>query len=275
MKNRDESELTTRNIYYFTGTGNSLVVARDIAREIDADLISIRSVMESTTDKETIAIEADTIGLVFPAYYTRIPGIVERFIGKIDGLQNKYIYAVVTVGGIAGSILQRFSEIIGKRGGVLTTGFIVRMPANYIDNNDALPLFIQKRIFKRWKKQLPKVADAIRQRKSSIQKRFNPVMTLLFSGMIEKQYRAGELNPDVDTNFWVDDKCLGCGTCARICPSGNIILLDDRPVWQHHCDKCLACIQWCPQQAIQFSDKTLKRTRYHHPEIKLNDMLPK
>ena len=89
------------DLYYFSGTGNSLVVARDIAKKINGKLISIPTLMA----EETIKTGADTIGIVSPAYYMRIPGIVARFIGKLTNLQSKYIFVIVTVGGIAGGIL--------------------------------------------------------------------------------------------------------------------------------------------------------------------------
>ena len=36
---------------------------------------------------------------------------------------------------------------------------------------------------------------------------------------------------------------------------------------------CFACLQWCPQEAIQFGKKTPKYERYHHPEVTVQDML--
>ena len=170
-------------IYYFSGTGNSLVVARDIAGKIDGKLISIPSVI----DKESIRTDAGTVGIVSPAYYTRMPGIVERFIGKLTGLQGKYIFAIITVGGIAGDVLQRLSEAIDKRGGKLSAGFIVRMPANYIHDGGALPLFLQKMMFRSWNKKADKIAGAIQSGNNVLTENFNPVMTLLFSRTIEKK----------------------------------------------------------------------------------------
>lgn len=79
--------------------------------------------------------------------------------------------------------------------------------------------------------------------------------------------------PTMDRSFWVDEKCDGCGICKAVCPSGNIDLPGERPVWLHHCEQCLACIQWCPQEAIQFGKKTPRYKRYHHPEVTLKDML--
>jgi hypothetical protein len=40
--------------------------------------------------------------------------------------------------------------------GRLSASFIVRMPANYIDGSDALPVFIQKRMFRKWNKRTGK-----------------------------------------------------------------------------------------------------------------------
>jgi ferredoxin/flavodoxin len=256
-------------IYYFSGTGNSLVVARDITEKLGGKLKSIPAVM----DQESIKIDADALGIVTPAYYMRMPRIVEGFVGKLTDLQSKYIFAIVTVGGIAGGILDRLSEAISLRGGSLAAGFVVRMPANYIDSADAPSLFLQKHMFRKWERKVDRIADHVVHRKSGRMEKFNPLMTLLFSKSIDKAYLAGELAPDVDKNFWVDDKCNGCGICFKICPVGNIEMVDDRPVWQHHCEKCLACIQWCPKEAIQFKDATLKRKRYHHPQVKLSDML--
>jgi len=259
----------TAEIYYFSGTGNSLVVARDIAEKINGKLISIPAVM----DKESIKTDADVLGFVTPTYYMRMPRIVERFIGKLTNLESKYIFTIVTVGGIAGGILDRLSEAISLRGGSLAAGFVVRMPANYIHAADTPPLFLQKNMFGKWEKKADKIADYVLNRMSGRMEKFNPLMTLLFSKSIEKQYLRGESNPGIDKNFWTDDKCKGCGICVTVCPVSNIEMVKDRPVWQHHCEKCLTCIQWCPKEAIQYKDVTLKRKRYHHPDVKLSDML--
>lgn len=74
-------------------------------------------------------------------------------------------------------------------------------------------------------------------------------------------------------NYHVTEKCNGCGTCERICPVGNIKMVDMKPRWGNTCEQCVACIQWCPAKAIEYADKTAKRRQYRHPEVKISDLL--
>ena len=76
-----------------------------------------------------------------------------------------------------------------------------------------------------------------------------------------------------DENFFVDDNCTSCGICEKVCPVNNISLVEGKPQWQHRCQQCLACIQFCPEEAIQYGAKTAKRQRYHQPDIKLKDIM--
>lgn len=56
-------------IYYFTGTGNSLWIAKKIAEQIgDTQLISIPQVI----NQDTIAV-GETVGIVCPIYMYNLP----------------------------------------------------------------------------------------------------------------------------------------------------------------------------------------------------------
>lgn len=120
-------------IYYFSGTGNSLAVARDITEKIHGKLISIPSVM----DQQSIEIEADNIGIVFPCYLAQlygVPLIVERFVRKLENIESKYIFAVCTCGGFesvnALPTLKNLSKIVKSMGGKLTAEFSIKLPMN-------------------------------------------------------------------------------------------------------------------------------------------------
>jgi MinD superfamily P-loop ATPase len=80
--------------------------------------------------------------------------------------------------------------------------------------------------------------------------------------------KFGEMAAD----FHCDDKCALCGKCVKVCPLGNIHIEDGKVKWGGACEQCMACIQWCPSEAINFADKTAKRKRYRHPNIKFADI---
>jgi MinD superfamily P-loop ATPase len=77
--------------------------------------------------------------------------------------------------------------------------------------------------------------------------------------------------PLCGTSFAADEKCTGCGTCARVCAVGNIEIVHARPVWQNRCENCLACYNWCPTNAIHGALAN-KGYRYHHPDVTARDI---
>ena len=69
--------------------------------------------------------------------------------------------------------------------------------------------------------------------------------------------------------FYADEKCVGCGKCASICPSGAIEMVGGRPAWtKSKCLKCCGCLGRCPVSAIQYGKKTASRGRYVNPALK-------
>ena len=73
--------------------------------------------------------------------------------------------------------------------------------------------------------------------------------------------------------FRVDESCNQCGICEKVCPRDNISIKNKSVYWGDNCEQCMACIHWCPRQAIQNGKNTLKRLRYHHPDIKVQDII--
>jgi len=154
-------------IYYFSGTGNSLVVARDIAGKTDGKLISIPSVMNNYS----ITTDADVIGIVFPVYHAVFDGmplIISRFVRKMENIDSKYIFAVCTCKGWSRVTISKLGEIITSRGGKLSAGFTVRMP----DNSNPTTIEEQQKLFDNWKKKLEIIYHYVNARKKGIGRRF-------------------------------------------------------------------------------------------------------
>ena len=277
------------DIYYFSGTGNSLVVARDIVEKTNGKLIAIPSVM----NKDKIRTDAEAIGVIFPVHgIFRIPSIVERFVGKLNNANSKYIFAVTTYGSMAGGAVKSFRKVVESRGGKLSAGFAVHMPMN----NITIPFMYsgtvgdkEQKLFAHWRKESGVIYEYINVRKEGkfeatsklLISLFYPIDKIFARWRIESKYNKltnsnlnkDDLWPMMDVSFHSDEKCNGCGICSRICPVKNIKMVDGTPSWQHHCERCMACLQWCPKEAIQFDKDSIGRKRYHHPDVDLSDMI--
>ena len=53
---------------------------------------------------------------------------------------------------------------------------------------------------------------------------------------------------------------------AASCPLANISMKDKRPVWGDACTHCMACINLCPKQAIEYGKRTEGKPRYTGPD---------
>jgi ferredoxin/flavodoxin len=279
-------------IYYFSGTGNSLAVARDLAAATGAELIAIAAVM----GRESLSSAAEAIGIVFPSYYETLGGvplIVRRFVAKWRGLEGKYVFAACTYGSGTVAAFGTLNRLLKTRGGRLSARITVNMPENiYPEAAEGK----HQTMYDTWKRHAAAAGAFVNSRKRGafhapnvlVGKAFRPLMLLigrpalwLFRGGTIKQLQRGSgsdlrraeaLWPMMDNSFSATELCDACRVCVKVCPVGNIELVDRRPVWRHHCEYCLACFHWCPRQAIK-SSALKSDKKYHHPEVALHDML--
>ena len=66
--------------------------------------------------------------------------------------------------------------------------------------------------------------------------------------------------PDENTssqeNEWKDGKCV------QVCPLNNVQLKNGKPAWGSNCTHCMACICYCPAEAIEYDKKSEEKPRY-------------
>jgi|GEM_PF-36277 glyoxylase-like metal-dependent hydrolase (beta-lactamase superfamily II)/ferredoxin len=274
-------------IYYFTGTGNSLFAAKTIADNLNAKLISIASLRKSKKIKS----EADVIGLVFPVYYSvnlgGVPLIVEDFLKRLEYSNYAYVFAVCTCGTSALSTVLNLKKIISSGGGILSSGFILKLPSNFIPVSPAK----QKKILLKSVKKLEAISLAVSREKRGrfevkgsklIRALLKPVMNALRKSVIKNLNQfigteglsIREIIPFLDRSFRTDWNCNGCGICTKVCPVRNVEIISGKPSWMHHCENCMACLHWCPRQAIHGGTQSdFYGYRYHNPEVGIEDII--
>ena len=69
--------------------------------------------------------------------------------------------------------------------------------------------------------------------------------------------------------FQTDDTCISCGQCVENCPMNNITLESGKPTWGKQCTHCMACICYCPTEAIEYGKKSMGKPRYHFEQLKM------
>jgi len=255
-------------IYYFTGTGNSLAMAKKMAAVLgDCELVPVASLQNTTGD---ITPMADRVGILCPVYFTGLPLMVASFAGRLDLSRSPYTFSAVTFGGSgASAALHQLDNILKMRQGRgLDAGFMVKMPGNYILMYSSPAGKKQEALLAMADKQIADIAGFVNRCEtlklpSSLPARL--VHILMYPRF------ASHVHDD-DKKFSVNDNCTSCGICAAICPAKNIELVEGKPLWKHRCELCCGCIHLCPAGAIQAGSHTASRQRYRNPSVSIEEL---
>jgi len=267
-------------LFYFTGTGNSLAVARKIAERLTDTIV----VPMLKGDAETyLDVETERVGLIYPIHMNAVPFVVVKFIEKLKRLSGQYVFAVATHGGIPGMSGLYLKKVLDKQQITLDAYFEIEMINNTPKGVAPKPLMRLK-----WELDITseiieamlKTADAlideiahsvlIKERKTLNNPTSNSKKISYW--MMKQLWHISEKSRPKLT-FILDGCCTGCGLCETLCTTNRIIMKDGKPEWiTEKCNYCYACFNYCPTQAIGVKHYTKKLGRYHHPEINADDI---
>jgi ferredoxin len=245
-----------------------LKIAKDLSERLeDSAIIPIASIWEI----KNFQTKSEKVGFVFPLYWSGLPKIVHDFIMNLNLNKSNYIFAVITsAGDINEQPLQQLVNLLKAKDKMLNAGFYITMPSNYIIGYDVTSEERQKLYFQKATEEVELITDTIKKDREHLS---DDILKkdVSRSVRINKEFRD-EVNTS-DNSFYTDENCTSCGICEKICPLNNIKIIDGTPTWLHKCQQCLACINYCPEESIQFGDQTLKTQRYQHPEITIQEIM--
>ena len=244
-------------VLYYSGTGNSKFIAKCIASALETDCLNLneRIKAENTSSVQT----EENVILVTPTYAWRIPHIVSGWLGKAELVGAKRIWFVMDCGSEIGNAAKYNRQLAAqKQLQYMGTAQII-MPENYIAMFNAPRKEQARSIVEQAEPALQKVLTRLKAGQE-----FPPPRETLYD-----RFMSGPVNP-VFYRFFVKadafratDACIGCGKCVELCPLNNIHLENGRPVWGKNCTHCMACICYCPKEAIEYGKKSRGKPRYH------------
>lgn len=245
------------SIVCFSGTGNTLAVARELARQL-GDSITFLGV-GALTHPSSFTVDTDDGRVVwaFPTYSWAVPPVIVNLIKGMkigEGARRARHFMLTTCGDDMGRADRRWRGLIAGRGLEAAGAFAVRMPNTYV----CLPGFdvdSPETVAAKLAAMPGKVAEIA----GSI-KKGGPDILLpgafpwIKSNVLRLWFERYKYSA---RPFHADDRCNGCGTCSRECPMANISMdADLRPRWADRCAMCLRCYHACPRHAVQYGRAT-------------------
>jgi ferredoxin/flavodoxin len=251
----------SKSIYYFTGTGNSLYVAKKTAENIGCDsVISIAAEIKN----EKIICNSDIVGIVTPLYCSALPKIVTEFLKKAEFNKNCFIFILVTAGNpFSSAAVSEAHNILKRKGNRVSFGAIFKMPDNAILFFNPVQHSSEEKF--NLDSKLKSLSMSIINKVKSKPFEFYP---FIFTGYIFRYFVK-----KLDKYFTVNNSCTGCGLCYNICSLNNIKIENNKPVWQKNCEMCLACINVCPSKSINYTKLTENKNRYINQNIDLKELM--
>lgn len=249
-------------VVYFTGTGNSRYCAQALAEQLEDRCVDAFHYIRQGIGAELTS-ERPWV-FVAPTYAWRVPKVFAEFIRSGHFSGSREAYFVLTCGGDTGAAWRELAALCKEKGLSYRGLLPVVMPDNYLV---LFPSPQPDEIREKLMAAVPALTEAAGRilAGAELVPRSTGLLDRIKSGPVNWGMYRFLIRPK---RFFATDACVGCGKCGEVCPLGNIRLERDRPAWGRRCTHCMACIDLCPVQAIEYGKASRGKQRYRCPEYR-------
>jgi hypothetical protein len=166
-------------LFVYTGTGNSLWVARRLALELKEDAIG--SIPYLSRD---LKVEADRVGVIFPVHIWGLPLRVIQFVNHLQVEPETYLFALAVNAGQPAATLLQLQKLMSTRGLSLALGYSIVMPSNYIPWGGPGPIDTQQRLIREAQEKVKAIVGPILRGERKKVDRGPLWQNILFSGLL-------------------------------------------------------------------------------------------
>ncbi|GAA0179445.1 EFR1 family ferrodoxin [Clostridium sediminicola] len=258
-------------ILYFSGTGNTEFVSRYIKDHLNADEHDITLSPIEYFKKENIS-QYDTLFFGFPVYACGVPNFIKDYLKGITVTTTKTVFIFCTKAFFSGAAVEQAFKLFREQGYNRLSYADVTMPGS---DGLAFSRKDSKIVDKIGKMDFSKLeeVDKMLDKNNINQKGINikyAISNRFISKLLGVGFKVGE--KIIAKKFWVNENCIRCGKCEKICPSKNIKVNDDGISFEDKCYLCMRCLHQCPKEAIQIGKGTIGKFRWKGPKGDYNPL---
>jgi ferredoxin len=226
-----------------------------VAKQIGGEVLSIPQLMK----EGQLVLHDDAVGIICPVYGGEMPKMVRKFLKKAS-IRTEYLFFLNTYG--MSESLARANAVAAAADAGLKVSYVnsIKMVDNFLPGFE-----MQKQMetagAKKIDEQIAAVCQDIAQRKVNA-----PSLGPVHKAGVALTQAIGKvlLKDDAAQSYIVNEDCIRCGICAKVCPANNITVLKD-VVFGYRCESCYACLHNCPKNAIHLKhERSAARFRNEH-----------
>ena len=243
--------------YVFSGTGNTLLIAREVGRRLEEKGHEVNFHMIGKFNSFRMSGDS-VIGLAFPiAFFSSYP-LVLRFIASLPQGKGRSIFMTATMGGSALGAEGKFRKLVRQKGYKPIGSELFVMPGNY--NNGVIPEDKNQALVSAALDKAKSFADKLADGKAAWGRGI-PIIPSMWYKLVSSGrslrffYRMFPIMVD-------NSKCIKCMRCLENCPAGAIEKVGEYPfINRNLCESCQRCVAFCPAHAIAVPDKPAEQYR--------------
>jgi len=254
-------KIKTVRCIYFSPTGTTKTIAESITQGINPEFIEMIDVTKrSQRNGQPLLGKDDIVVLAAPVYYGRVPEEILPYLTSLKATQTPVVLVAVYGNRAVEDALKELHDIAVDAEFIPVAGGAFAAEHSY--SSKTYPI-AQNRPDKRDILKAQEFGAAIRNKLQNVESSgqltaitipgHSPYVEPVNLNKIKEARSIVALTPETDAS-----KCIQCGQCAKVCPTGAISPEDVTQTDRWQCLICCACVKICPKEARQMNEPKIQ-----------------